>query len=231
MGEPSDGIVWKVGRFLLEMGDPRREEYQFAWRFLQTSDRLLDVGCGTGTFCELALGKAVGVDINPDNVSYCQARGIEAQVGSALKLPFPDDSFDGVHCSHVLQVFNPNEAVQCISELARVAKPGGTIVITTLNDFRRFFRHPENVRPYPPDAIYRLLFGRAKGSSSPMWPNIPELKVRGIRLRRPPLLELEFPASRPLARVGGALNGLQMGLRIRKYWAFNAYTLALSKLD
>jgi SAM-dependent methyltransferase len=229
MGDREEGLVWTIGRRLLSMGDPRPQEYRFAFGFLSDAKTILDVGCGTGTFCELAPERMVGIDINPDNVALCNSKGIKAQVGSALDLPWPDESFDGVHCSHLLQVFRPDEAVKCISELARVTKPGGTIVITTLNDFRRFYRHPENVRPYPPDALFRLFFAKPVGSSSPMWSGIPQVRELGIRRRRPPLVELEFPSSRALARVAGALNGLQLGLNLRKFWSFNAYTLALSK--
>ena len=229
MQNQGEGLVWKIGRQLLAMGDVRPREYQFAYRFLADAQSVLDVGCGTGTFCDLAPQRIVGVDINPDNVSYCKSKGVDARVGSALELPWESAKFDGVHCSHLLQVFNPREAVQCLSEIARVTKPGGVMVVTTLNDFPRFFRHPENVRPYPPDALFRLFFGEAAGSSSPMWPNIPRVKLQGIRLRRPPLVEFESRASRPLARLAGALNGLQVGLSLTKFWSFNAYTVALQK--
>jgi SAM-dependent methyltransferase len=213
---------------MLAMGDYRTTEYRFAWHHLQAASSILDVACGTGTFCSLAPDRIVGIDINPENVEYCRKRGINAVPGSALDLPFESSSFDAVHCSHLLQVFLPDDAVSCISELARVTKPGGKIVITTLNDFRRFFRHPENVRPYPPDALFRL-FAKAKGASSPMWQGIPPLQPTDIGLRRPPLIELEFPTSPNLDRIGGALNGLQYGWGIRKYWTFNAYSLVLVK--
>jgi SAM-dependent methyltransferase len=226
----TESLVWRGGRFLLAMGDPRPGEYAFTWKFMGDCQSMLDVGCGTGTFCEMAKQRSVGIDINPDNVEYCRRRGIRAQVGSALDLPFSANNFDGVHCSHVLQVFNPNEAVKCLQELARVTKPGGIIVITTLSDFKRFWRHPENVRPYPPDALHSLLNSEQRGASSPMWAAIPKVDTLGIRLRHPPLIEFAFRASRHLMRVSAALNGLQMGLGLKKYWAYNSYTLALRKL-
>ena len=38
--------------------------------------RIADVACGTGTFCDLAPQRIVGVDINPDNVSHCKSKGL-----------------------------------------------------------------------------------------------------------------------------------------------------------
>lgn len=228
MDQASEGIIWRTGRKMLAMGDFRSDEYRFAWAHLRSAASILDVACGTGTFCSLSPGRIVGIDINPENVDLCLEKGLTALHGSALDLPFDDSSFDAVHCSHLLQVFLPDDAVKCIAELARVTKPGGKIVVTTLNDFRRFFRHPENVRPYPPDALFRL-FSKARGASSPMWAGIPELDHMAIRVRHPPLIELEFPTSPHLARIGGVLNAVQYGLRLRKYWTFNAYSIVLAK--
>ncbi len=220
---PRESLPRRIGRRIHELGDVRSREYRAAYRFLESSPRVLDIACGTGTFLALRPKTTIGLDINPANVEYCQKRGLEAIVGSALQLPFEDKSFDGVHCSHLIQVFSPADAVQTIREMGRVVKPGGAVVLTTLNWFPRFFRHPENVRAYPPDAIWRLFAGQ-RGAQSPMFPNVPVLQQEKIWLRRPPLVEFYSAVSYRRAQISGVLNSLQSAIGLSKYWRFDAYT-------
>lgn len=214
-------------KFSRLLPDARDYEYRQALRFLSDCERILDVGCGTGTFLELASASSVGIDINPENVVHCTGKGLNARTGNALAIPFQDSSFDGVHCSHVLQVFGPEQALTCLCELARVTRPNGVVVLTTLNWFKRFFRHPENVRPYPPDSIRSLLHTTRRGASSPMFVATPDMSQEAVWLRHPPLLELWSAKSHNLDRVAGLSNRLQRALLLRKYWSFDAYVMKL----
>ena len=84
-------------------------------------------------------------------------------------------------------VFQPNEAQRFIKECARVPTDNSVLVITTLNWYPHFFKHPENARPYPPDAVLRYSYSQ-EGATSPMYENMPMLTQEGIWFRRPPLL-------------------------------------------
>jgi SAM-dependent methyltransferase len=223
-------FIWSAGRKIIKtFYDRRREEYAYAWSHLKDCQRIVDIACGTGTFMQYAPDRMEGVDINPDNIAYCRARGLQAREGDALTLPFPDNSFDGVHSSHVLQVFSPDQATRYVRELFRVCKPGGKVVIVTLNNFKNFWRHPENIRPYPPVAIYNM-FARQRDEQSPMWSGMPAMpKILGLRLRRPPLIEFESTTSLALRRIASVLNALQYGFYLRKYWKYDAYTLIMGK--
>ena len=53
-------------------------------------------------------------------------------------------------------------------ELGKILKPGGILIICTLNDFKRFFKHPENCKPYPPDSIFRLINNITSKVSAPL---------------------------------------------------------------
>lgn len=56
------------------------------------------------------------------------AAGPEVQRVNLLKrFPFPDDHFDAVYSSHVLEHFTPSQADHLISEAYRVMKPGGIL--------------------------------------------------------------------------------------------------------
>src|SRR5262249_4506473 len=58
----------------------------------------------------------------------------------AAPLPFRDDSFDAILCTSVLE--HVDNAEQAVSEIARVMKPGGRLLITVP------FFYPEHDAPY-----------------------------------------------------------------------------------
>jgi SAM-dependent methyltransferase len=96
---------------------------------IRGSDRILDVACGTGIVSRLAIdyvdviaGKVVGVDINPIMLNiarHCSAgKGIDWKEGSAMSLPFPNESFDLVICQQGLQFFP--DRLKALTEMNRV---------------------------------------------------------------------------------------------------------------
>jgi len=106
---------------------------------LQPSDRLLDVGCGTGAAVRAAAGivtEAVGLDLSPGMID--QARRLAAQLdnvafelGDAEQLPFSDGRFSAVLCSTSIHHYpQPGKAVR---EMERVLAPGGRIAIGDSN--------------------------------------------------------------------------------------------------
>jgi 2-polyprenyl-3-methyl-5-hydroxy-6-metoxy-1,4-benzoquinol methylase len=102
-----------------------------------TGKKLLDAGCGTGWFSAAAAKRGANVtsmDVGPELLKQvskkCQT---ECVVGSILEIPFEEATFDVVVSSEVIEhVVDPKKA---LSELFRVLKPGGTLVLTTPNAF------------------------------------------------------------------------------------------------
>lgn len=99
-------------------------------------EAFLDAGCGDGRYLaaldsELPARRA-GTDIAERILETARAR-VEADFRQANleALPFEDGAFDLVLCSQVIEhVLNPQTATV---ELARVLRPGGTLVISTDN--------------------------------------------------------------------------------------------------
>jgi ubiquinone/menaquinone biosynthesis C-methylase UbiE len=96
-------------------------------------ERALDAGCGTGALAyALApyVGEVVGVDESDEYVDAARRHappGCTFLVGDAAALPFPYGDFDLVGCLRVLHHVRRPELV--VSELARVTRPGGRILL------------------------------------------------------------------------------------------------------
>ena len=112
---------------------------------LQKDDLVLDMGCGAGRHAFESLrrgGRIVAFDMShPELVEVRNTFGAmvdsgevaddatgQPMQGDALRLPFPDNTFDRVIASEVLEHIPDDDAA--IAELSRVLKPGGTIAVT-----------------------------------------------------------------------------------------------------
>jgi len=92
--------------------------------------RVLDVGCGAGEFLAFvsALGaEAVGVDPAEGMRALGMERGRDIRDADAEHLPFTDGAFDVVTAFNALQF--AYDTFDALDEMARVAQPGGRIVI------------------------------------------------------------------------------------------------------
>ena len=101
---------------------------------LEDGERVLDVGCGTGslTFAlPLAanLSEIAAIDYSPVFVEEARRRNADARIeireADACALPFPNDSFDRALSLLVLH-FVP-EPAKAVSEMRRVVRPGGVV--------------------------------------------------------------------------------------------------------
>jgi SAM-dependent methyltransferase len=98
----------------------------------------LDVGCGEGRFCRMLQAERIAtVGIDPTEELIRQARRRDPlgdyRIGRAEVLDFPDHSFDLV-VSYVTLV-DIADVAQVIGEMARVLRPGGTLLIANLTSF------------------------------------------------------------------------------------------------
>ena len=100
---------------------------------LDGTERALDSGCGAGALAfALApfVGSVVGVDLSAELIAAGRElapANCELTVGDATALPFEYGSFDIVGCMRVLHHARRPELV--VSELARVTRPGGRILL------------------------------------------------------------------------------------------------------
>ena len=102
---------------------------------LGAGESVLDVCCGTGDFCDVALsavgesGQVVGVDFCPPMLRQAARKtGGRVRLGlaDATKLPFTARSFDAATVGWGLR--NVPDPQAALREIARVLKPGGRFV-------------------------------------------------------------------------------------------------------
>lgn len=94
---------------------------------------LLDVGCGTGH--HMAILRSRGFDVSGVDgssgmleVARKNNPGTDIRISDVESLPHESSRFDYVMCIEVLRYLPRIEA--CVSEIARVLKPGGTALVT-----------------------------------------------------------------------------------------------------
>lgn len=103
-------------------------------RACNRSMRLLDVGCGDGTFVEFAVAAgwaAIGIDPDPKAVALARSKGLDVRLADAHALPFPASSFDHVTASHVIE--HVHHPLTLLRECRRVLAPGGRLWLETPN--------------------------------------------------------------------------------------------------
>jgi SAM-dependent methyltransferase len=95
----------------------------------------LDAGCGTGRFMyrlEAEGATVIGVDRDPDALALARTRATGALLlGDIHQLPLPDHSVDVAFAVTVCE-FTAHPA-RVFAEPARVTRPGGRIVVGSLN--------------------------------------------------------------------------------------------------
>ncbi len=104
----------------------------------EDAKRILDVGCGAGSFGRLL--KQTRLDVEVAGIEFMEKAAEHARivldkvvVGNIeeMVLPFENDYFDCIVCADVLEHLESPEQALC--KLAKKLKPGGTVVISIPN--------------------------------------------------------------------------------------------------
>ncbi len=137
-----------------------------AFEFLNKCENILDIGCGSGRFVERLPGKIVGLEGNAESVKKCCDRGLNVVEGKATALPFGDNYFAGVNCSHLIEHLAPDDAYKLLAEIDRVLKSGGILCLRAPMFHKNFFDEFGHIKPYPPKAILTYLNKESDGTQT-----------------------------------------------------------------
>ncbi len=105
---------------------------------------MLDAGCGSGRTLEelVDYGDAAGIELDEDAAELARTRGIaDVRVGRLEQLPWPTATFDLITCLDVIEHIDDDRVA--LSELLRVCKPGGFMLVTVPAYQALWSRHDE----------------------------------------------------------------------------------------
>jgi SAM-dependent methyltransferase len=161
-------------RFRGSEGDIRERLADYVPYFAGQSN-VLDVGCGRGEFLDLLRGKGIaakGLDLNPEMVEVCRARGLDATAADARSYlqNLADESLGGLIAVQVIEHLEPAYLTQMLGLAFDKVRPGGRVVLETINPtcwvafFESFIRDLSHVKPIHPETLQYLL--QANGFSN-----------------------------------------------------------------
>jgi len=119
-----------------------------------------DAGCGDGLFLASATAAGIdceGFDSNEELLAHCRERGMRVSFGDfATKLPYPDESFQGIYCSNVFEHLHEPEFA--LHELLRILKPGGLLIISIPEaNSRVFWNDWTHITAFTPKTLENLI--------------------------------------------------------------------------
>ena len=164
-------IDWddEAGHFRIHwarLADPARHAIAQAVELQQA--RVLDVGCGNGDFCALALERGAqvsGIDAAPAMIATAKERAPDAdlRVGEMDALPYADGAFDLVTGFNSLQF--SDDPVAALREWMRVGRHGRRLRLgraRALRGRRRRGRAARARRGDPGEAVRRRAWRRSR---------------------------------------------------------------------
>ncbi len=182
--------------------------------------KILDLGCGVGNFILQEPSRIIGIDSNKKSIALCKKRGLRVKFGNVTKIPFQNNTFDGIHASHIIEHLYPKDAHNMLNEVGRVLKKDGIFVLSTPILWSGFYNDFTHIKPYNPESIIRYICDEGKEKT---FSDIP-YKFKLVHL------EWRF---RPLyvpGKVGYLVSNYLYTLGVRSY-SKDGYTLVLKKID
>ena len=132
-----------------DMAAARRVRVVLEYLDVQPGERVLDCGCGLGWMThvtrELHDCRLAATDSDVARLTTTRrevAADVSVEASDVLRLPYPDDAFDKVILSEVLEHIVEDSAA--LREVRRVVKPGGIVAITVPNHDYPFLWDPVN---------------------------------------------------------------------------------------
>lgn len=165
---------------------------------IEEGERVLDVGTGPGFLAQSiaesvgSLGSVCGVDISEYLLSVAHSENknkpyIEFVYGNAADLPYPDEDFDTVVCTQVLEYVPDADAA--LLEFHRVLRKGGKLALLDTDWGSIVWHTPDQVR------MNRILSAWESHAANPFLPRTlaARMKRQGFQITEQKIIPIYNP--------------------------------------
>jgi ubiquinone/menaquinone biosynthesis C-methylase UbiE len=161
----------------------RKVFFDIARKYFDGCDKILDLGSGSGKFIEfLGRDDIYALDGNEESVKILKTLTKNATYSVLPNIPFPDDYFDGIHASHILEHLCPEDFYKTLKEMDRTLKKGGVLIVSSPMLWYGFYDDLSHIKPYHPQILKSYLCD-GQLSQSPTRSHITGYKVRDLVYR------------------------------------------------
>jgi SAM-dependent methyltransferase len=127
----------------------REPFFTIATKYIKDGDKILDIGSGDGCFSE-TIGRydVYQLDSNIESITELKNRFPNCYHANLPDIPFPDNLFDIIHSSHVIEHLSPEKLYDTVKEIDRCLKPGGYLILSAPLQWSEFYDDLSHVKPY-----------------------------------------------------------------------------------
>ncbi len=133
-----DRLILSVSRFrrirkVFVILNSRVRHLSLVEKMLVQRGKILEIGCGLGLNCDYFKNNGYsvcGIDVDNELIEKTKVySSADLRTGSAVKIPFPDSTFDAVVYMFVLHHIPPFQHKKVLGETFRVLKKNGVMIL------------------------------------------------------------------------------------------------------
>jgi ubiquinone/menaquinone biosynthesis C-methylase UbiE len=132
---------------------------------LRPEYHVLEIGCGRGELCAALthhVHDIIGIDYSESVIELCKDtyrrskfENLDFMVADAKSLPFPENSFDLIICTEVLEHLHQWELEKMMNEIVRVLGNNGHFAAQT--EPNKMFRYVSSIWSFLPRLLYAII--------------------------------------------------------------------------